>query len=168
MNPLQYTLPLYERQFVVHLHQASRLHYDLRMEYGSNNLLDWVVPKGPSFDPRIRRLAIRSHDHKMSCLRFEGRIRDGAYGAGPLLIWDIGPFTMKRVVPFSDEEIIRRGLQRGLLQINFYGHRLQGGWTLCKSFGTWQLAKDEDAFARSDGRPLEDWSVVTGRRLCDL
>ncbi|HVT13004.1 MAG TPA: DNA polymerase ligase N-terminal domain-containing protein [Fimbriimonadaceae bacterium] len=168
MNPLQYTLPLYERQFVVHLHQATRLHYDLRIEYGRNNLLDWVVPKGPSFDPRVGRLAIRSHDHKMSCLRFEGRIRDGAYGAGPLLIWDTGPFLIRRVLHFSDEETIRRGLKRGLLQITFHGERLQGGWTLRKSFGNWQLRKDEDAFARYDGRPLEDWSIVTGRRLRDL
>lgn len=114
--------------FCIQLHDATRLHYDLRLELGGV-LLSWAVPKGPSLDPSEKRLAVQVEDHPLEYADFEGVIPDGSYGAGPMILWDRGSW-----VALSDPE---EGLARGKLLFELRGLKLRGVWTLVK------LAKSE-------------------------
>jgi bifunctional non-homologous end joining protein LigD len=166
----QLSLPFREPylRFVVHEHQATRHHYDLRLEL-CGVLLDIVLPKGPSTDPDVYRLAIFSHDHARSCLGLEGRIREGAYGAGPLLMWDRGLYAPHRCPPgMSHEEAILLGLRRGELYLTLYGHKLRGTWKLKHSPRRWLLIKVQDEFASTADIRLKNQSVLTGRTLGEL
>ena len=112
--------------FVVQKHDARRLHYDVRLEI-DGAMASWAVPKGPSFDPAVRRLAVQTEDHPMAYNAFEGRIPDGEYGAGDVLIWDRG--TYETVPP--DQE--RAMLEKGHLHVRFFGEKLVGDWHLIKT-----------------------------------
>jgi len=169
MLAVQNSLPLtdFHLRFIVHQHQATRLHYDLRMEFGSI-LFNLVLPKGPSVNPRIHRLAIQTHDHAKSCLKFEGRIQSGRYGAGPLLAWDLGLYAPRCPVHLSHEEAIRRGLTRGRLGLTFKGTKLIGDWTLKRFHENWLFTKDFDGFASDEDILRFDRSVFSNRKLSDL
>ena len=167
--PTQLSFPLIgaHPRYIVHKHKASRLHYDLRLEFGAS-LFNLVLPKGPSIDPRVRRLAIRTHDHKKSCLTFEGRIPSGRYGAGPLLAWDHGRYALRRPAQVSHEEAFTQGLTGGSIELIFDGAKLKGGWTLKRFDENWLFIKNPDCFA-SKVEILElDKSVFSGRRVDDL
>jgi bifunctional non-homologous end joining protein LigD len=111
------------RLFVVHKHAASRLHYDLRLEM-AGVLKSWAVPKGPSYDMADKRLAVHVEDHPVEYGDFEGRIPDGNYGAGGMIVWDRGEW-----VPLEDW---REGLAKGKLLFELRGYKLRGKWTLVK------------------------------------
>jgi bifunctional non-homologous end joining protein LigD len=112
--------------FVVQKHDARRLHYDVRLEI-DGAMASWAVPKGPSFDPTVRRLAVQTEDHPMAYNAFEGRIPDGEYGAGDVLIWDHGTYE---TVPPGQE---RAMLDKGHLHVRFFGEKLVGDWHFIKT-----------------------------------
>ena len=139
--------------FVVQKHWASSLHYDLRLALGGT-LKSWAVPKGPSLDPTVKRMAVQVEDHPMAYARFEGTVPARQYGAGRVIVWDIGTWTAL-VDP-------AQGYRDGNLKFELHGHKLHGRWVLVRMQGQgakqppWLLIKERDAFAR----PAADYSVV--------
>lgn len=149
--------------FVVQKHRASHLHYDLRLEL-DGVLKSWAVPKGPSLDPKQRRLAIRVEDHPWEYRNFEGTIPGGNYGAGEVIVWDRGTY---RCAEAPGAAAVRRQLRKGSLKFVMRGHKLRGGFTLVR-LGTprrWLLIKSNDRCATLRDVTLDDRSVRTGRRL---
>jgi len=134
--------------FMVHKHDASHLHYDLRLEI-HGVLASWAVPKGPSLDPSIRRLAMQTEDHPLEYGKFEGRIPDGQYGAGDSLIWDRGTFDTDPPGQAAAQ------LVKGHLVLELHGEKLQGRWHLVRTRpqggkAAWLLFKGHDAFASTE------------------
>jgi len=143
-----------ERVFVIQKHWATRLHYDFRLELDAT-MKSWAVPKGPSFDPADKRMAVHVEDHPLSYNRFEGTIPPKQYGAGKVIIWDKGTW-----VPLGDPS---QGYRAGKLKFELRGHKLHGQWTLVRMKGrpgerqeAWLLIKEKDEHAR----PASDYSVV--------
>lgn len=142
------------RAFVIQKHWASRLHYDFRLEL-DGAMKSWAVPKGPSFDPSVKRMAVQVEDHPIAYNQFEGQIPAGQYGAGKVIIWDEGVWT-----PVADA---RKGYREGHLKFDLQGKKMQGRWALVRMKGKegdkqppWLLIKDRDAYAR----PEREFSVV--------
>ncbi len=140
--------------FVVQKHWASRLHYDFRLEL-DGTMKSWAVPKGPSFDPHDKRMAVHVEDHPISYNRFEGEIPRGQYGAGKVIIWDKGIW-----LPLDEP---RKGYHSGKLKFELRGHKLKGNWTLVrmrsdeeKKQEPWLLIKEKDEYVRS----ASEYSVV--------
>jgi bifunctional non-homologous end joining protein LigD len=150
--------------FMIHKHHASRLHYDLRLEM-DDALASWAVPKGPSYDPDVKRLAVQTEDHPLEYGSFEGRIPDGEYGAGDSLIWDRGVYE---TVPPGQASQQRK---KGHLHLVFSGEKLEGAWHLVRTRGpagtksNWILfkARDERADKKRDVVAEAPGSVVSGR-----
>ena len=139
--------------FVIQKHWASSLHYDLRLEL-DGNLKSWAVPKGPSFDPKDKRMAVQVEDHPLSYASFEGTIPARQYGAGKVIVWDKGFWQ-----PASEPHAAYRD---GNLKFELFGHKLHGKWVLVRIKGKsekqqpWLLIKEKDLFAR----PSVEFSVV--------
>jgi bifunctional non-homologous end joining protein LigD len=161
-------------RFIIQKHRASHLHYDLRLEMGGV-LKSWAVPKGPSRDPTVRRLAMAVEDHPIEYGDFEGTIPAGEYGGGTVMLWDRG--TYRRGVEEGEEERALLGdLERGKLSLIFEGERLRGGYTLVRSGSRdggdrqWLLIKQRDAEAEEGSELTEevDTSVATGRRMEEI
>src|SRR5271165_6696587 len=138
-------------EFVVQKHAARRLHYDLRLEL-DGVLKSWAVTRGPSLTLGEKRLAVRTEDHPIEYLNFEGNIPKGEYGGGSMIVWDRG-----RWVPEGDPV---RGLHKGHLEFTLEGKRLKGRWHLVRirprtgeKTEPWLLMKSEDAFSRHPGEP---------------
>lgn len=135
-------------QFVIQKHAARRLHYDFRLEW-DGVLKSWAVPKGPSLDPAVKRMAVQVEDHPLSYGDFEGEIPKGQYGAGTVAVWDRG-----RWIPKGDAA---RGLREGKLKFTLEGEKLHGGFTLVRMHGRgerqppWLLIKEKDEYARAAG-----------------
>ncbi len=151
------------RTFVVQKHSARHLHYDFRIEY-DGVLKSWAVPRGPSFDPADKRLAVHTEDHPVEYGDFEGIIPEDNYGAGAVIVWDQGFW-----VPRED---IDEGFKKGKLLFELHGHKLRGLWTLVKikkSEKEWLLIKERDAWATKDGeQPWVDNSVFSGLLVEEL
>jgi len=147
--------------FVVHMHAARRLHWDLRLEM-DGVLRSWAVPKGPSPNRADKRLAVHVEDHPLEYGDFEGLIPEGNYGAGAVIVWDRG-----RWVPLEDPH---EGMKKGKLLFELHGYKLKGKWTLVKlkkGEKEWLLIKEKDGYAASDGAlPLE--SVLSGLTVEEL
>lgn len=141
------------RAFVVQKHWARQLHYDFRLEL-DGSMKSWAVPKGPSLDPHVKRMAVHVEDHPISYNQFEGEIPANQYGAGKVIIWDAGVWT-----PLGDPQA---GYRDGHLKFELTGHKLTGRWVLIRMKGKgekqepWLLIKEDDAFAR----PTAEYSVV--------
>lgn len=151
--------------FVVQKHAASTLHYDLRLESGGV-LKSWAVPKGPSMDPKVRRLAVPTEDHPMAYAGFEGVIPEGHYGAGAVIVWDRGTFAnVKEGKGFAES------LEEGHATIRLEGEKLRGGFALIRTGGggrsRWLFFKMKDGEARPGSDVAEEmpYSVVSGRSL---
>lgn len=165
-------------KFVIQKHSARRLHYDFRLEV-DGVLVSWAVPKGPSFNPADKRLAVQTEDHPLDYAEFEGIIPKGEYGGGPVIIWDEGTYSPDEdgKLYFGDpkkaQEIIKAGLKKGKISFILKGKKLHGSWTLFKLKNTqkdWILLKhkDESASATVDIVQAEDRSVVSGRTIEEM
>lgn len=155
--------------FVIQRHDASRTHYDFRIKAGGV-LKSWAVPKGPSMDPREKRLAIPTEDHPVEYADFEGVIPKGEYGAGTVLIWDRGSY--RNITENSGEiEPTVAALEAGHLLIELDGHKISGGYVLHRTgsgdSARWLLIKLDDAHADARRNPVstEPESVQSGRTI---
>jgi DNA ligase D-like protein (predicted 3'-phosphoesterase) len=155
-----------EPRFVIQKHAARSLHYDLRLEVGGV-LKSWAVPKGPSTDPREKRLAVEVEDHPIDYADFEGVIGSG-YGAGQVIVWDTGTYRGLTEGP------IEKALEQGHLSFWLEGQKLRGGWTLQRTRAgakpQWLFIKrrDEGADARRNPVNTQPQSVRSGRTVEDL
>jgi len=152
-------------RFVVQKHWARNLHYDLRLEIGAV-LVSWAVPKGPSKDPKVKRLAIHVEDHPLDYLLFEETLPEGEYGAGEVIVWDFGEFEV--VGPEADDAAA--ALRDGLVRFALVGKKLRGQWVIIKTkMGggkreNWLLQKEQDEFAQADYDPeTEPASALSGK-----
>jgi bifunctional non-homologous end joining protein LigD len=152
------------QRFIVQEHWARNLHFDLRLEL-DGVLKSWAVPKGPSVRAEEKRLAVHVEDHPLEYANFEGVIPSGNYGAGSVIVWDRG--TYRSFKP----ESVRELYERGLIEIELFGHKLGGKWTLVRtrSQKEWLLLKKKDA-AAADVDALERWprSVITGLTVQEM
>ena len=131
-------------KFVVQYHIARKEHYDFRLEYNAV-LLSWAVPKGPSFNPNDKRLAVHIEDHPLDYANFEGVIPKGEYGGGTVMLWDEGTY--------APVENFKTGLKEGSLKFELFGNRLYGKWVLVRMQAkddkdNWLLIKEKDEYAK--------------------
>ena len=156
--------------FVIQKHDASNLHYDFRIEI-EGVLKSWAIPKGPSTDPSEKRLALPTEDHPLEYADFEGVIPEGEYGAGPVLVWDTGPYRNLRAEKDDESLSMQKSYDEGKLEIYLEGQKLEGGYALIRTGdgedARWLLIKidDEQADARRNPTSTEPNSVLTGRSL---
>ena len=141
-KPKRAKLPI----FVIQKHHASHLHYDFRLEM-EGVLKSWAVPKGPSYDPTVKRLAMMTEDHPYDYASFEGVIPEGNYGAGNVIVWDTGTYELTE----PDDGV--KGIKQGKLAFKMYGKKMFGEWALVKIHGRspkgneWLLLKHRDQYA---------------------
>jgi bifunctional non-homologous end joining protein LigD len=153
--------------FVVQKHLASHLHYDFRLEW-RGVLLSWAIPKGPSLDPSVKRLAVPTEDHPLEYANFEGIIPPGEYGAGTVMVWDRGTWI-------PDAPDVDANLKKGELKFTLEGKKLKGAWVMIRARGGWSrssdkpywmLIKHRDTFAsKEDITKSEPLSAISGRTL---
>ena len=155
-----------ELLYVIQKHQASQLHYDFRLEW-RGVLLSWAVPKGPSLDPSVKRLAARVEDHPVEYGGFEGTIPEGEYGGGTVMLWDRGTWTPE--VPDVDA-----ALSKGELKFTLNGKKLKGSWVLVRTKGyggskkeSWLLIKHRDRYASSEDVLEKKPRSVASNKLLD-
>jgi DNA ligase D-like protein (predicted 3'-phosphoesterase) len=154
-------------RFVIQQHQATNLHFDFRLEV-DGVLVSWAVPKGPSTDPRVKRLAVQVEDHALSYRDFEGVIGRG-YGKGAVIVWDNGRYENLR-----EGVTIAQALEEGHVSVRLDGHKVRGGYTLQRTRGgakpQWLLIKrrDEEADARRNPVSTEPESVISGLTIEEI
>jgi bifunctional non-homologous end joining protein LigD len=170
--------------FVIHKHRATSLHYDFRLEI-DGVMPSWSIPKGPTLDPAVKRLAMPTGDHDLEYRHFEGVIAEGAYGAGPVMIWDEGTFNpevevskgvRKEVADRTEaEEVARSSMRDGNLKFRLYGKKLQGSFALVRTSGfrgakeAWLLIKHKDEHCESGYDANDyDFSAVSSRSLAEI
>ncbi|PQO23614.1 DNA ligase [Rhodobacteraceae bacterium WD3A24] len=158
--------------FVIQKHDASSLHYDFRIEV-DGALRSWAVPKGPSTDPRDKRLMLPTEDHPMAYADFEGVIPQGEYGAGTVLVWDRG--TYENITEKEGARIpVGDALAAGHLLIHLHGEKISGGYALHRieegDDARWLLVKMDDEWADARRNPVSvaPDSVISGRSLDDI
>ena len=151
-------------RFVIQQHAATSMHFDFRLEV-AGTFKSWAVPKGPSTDPREKRLAMAVEDHSLSWGDFEGMIAEAEYGAGSVIVWDRGEYRNLRDEPMED------AVEHGHLSFWLEGEKLRGGWSLRRTDGRrWLLVKrrDETADARRNPVSTQRKSVVSGRTIDEV
>ena len=173
--------------FVVHKHQATALHYDLRIEV-DQVMPSWAIPKGPSLDNKVKRLAMKTEDHPLDYRHFEGVIPEGEYGAGPSMIWDTGYYIAEREIskgvreqiPDKKEgnDVMREGIDKGEIKFELFGKKLHGSFALVKTKGfppgkasknAWLLIKHDDK-AVKEGYDAKnyDFSAISNKSLEEI
>lgn len=160
--------------FVVQEHDASSLHWDFRLE-ADGVLKSWAVPKGPSTDPDEQQLAVRTEDHPLDYVDFEGRIPEDQYGAGEVIVWDIGPYRNLTETDDGDEKPVATAVDQGHVEVWLEGDKLQGGWRLVHARvggdeDNWLLQKVDDggADARRNPTSTEPESALSGRTVDEI
>lgn len=154
-------------RFVVQKHQATRLHYDFRLEM-KGKLKSWAIPKGPSMNPGDKRLAVEVEDHPYDYKDFEGTIPEGNYGAGTVIIWDEGTYVPAELYPGKKamESALLKQWKDGHIRFTLKGHKLKGEFTLTRmKENNWLLIKHKDRFASSKDITLSDKSVRSHKSL---
>lgn len=162
--------------FVVHKHKATSLHYDFRLEIG-NVMPSWSIPKGPTLDNTMKRLAMPTTDHALDYRHFEGVIPEGSYGAGPVMIWDEGYYIpeieiakgVRKEIPDrkEGEEVMKEGFKKGEIKFVLHGGKLHGSFALVKIKGwgpknSWLLIKHNDEYVKKDyDANMYDFSAVS-------
>jgi len=154
--------------FVVQKHRATALHYDLRLEW-NGVMLSWAVPKGPSLDPTVKRLAMQVEDHPIEYNKFEGIIPEGEYGGGTVMIWDNGTWT-------PETPDVEAAIKKGDLKFTLQGKKLRGSWVLVRTSprpgqdrAAWLLIKHRDEWTSAeDVTEREPRSVVSNRLLVEI
>lgn len=160
--------------FVIQKHAASHLHYDLRLEL-DGVMKSWAVPKGPSLDPAVKRLAMEVEDHPMEYNKFEGTIPQGEYGGGTVMIWDRGTYKYGGD-DLDPLEGLRRGYEKGDFKFILQGKRLKGSWVLVRTRrgdprrAQWLLIKHRDDHAEPDSEVTAEFetSAATGRSMEEI
>lgn len=155
-------------RFVIQKHRATRLHYDLRLEW-DGVLLSWAVPKGPSLDPSVKRLAMAVEDHPLDYADFEGAIPEGEYGGGTVMVWDNGIYA-------PEEPNVGASVRKGQLKFTVLGQKLKGSWVLVRTRGrdggdgrSWLLIKHRDQYASTeDITATQPRSVLSRRSLAEI
>ena len=170
--------------FVVQKHKATSLHYDFRLEIGGV-MPSWSIPKGPSLDNSVRRLALPTSDHPLEYRHFEGIIPDGGYGAGPVMIWDEGTYNPEIEVSkgvrkeitsrIEAEQVAEKSLKDGNLKFRLYGKKLQGSFALVRTAGfggrkdSWLFIKHRDEYSKKGYDANDyDFSAVSGSSLAQI
>jgi bifunctional non-homologous end joining protein LigD len=154
--------------YVVQKHRATQLHYDFRLEH-HGALLSWAVPKGPSLDPSVKRLAMQVEDHPIDYAKFEGTIPKGEYGGGTVMVWDSGTWA-------PEQSDVSAALEKGDLKFTLNGKKLHGSWVLVRTRGfgssskpSWLLIKHKDAYASTDDITLaQPKSAISGKLLAQI
>src|SRR4029079_16364478 len=164
-------------RFVIQKHAASHLHFDLRLEL-DGVMKSWAVPKGPSTDPSVKRLAMQVEDHPIDYNTFEGTIPKGQYGGGTVMLWDQGTYTYDNASPDEAEDMIRESYRRGDLKVTFFGERMRGSWALVRMKHSregdsgkpqWLFIKHRDEYASTDDIVADNMtSVETGRTMEEI
>lgn len=161
-------------RFVVQKHDASRLHYDFRLEL-DGVLKSWAVPKGPSLRPSDKRLAVMVEDHPYDYRTFEGVIPEGNYGAGTVLVWDEGTYepveAAGKSIP-AQQTAMKHGLREGSVVVELHGTKLKGAFSLVRMHGSednaWLLVKKDDDYAKDIDVTRKTRSVVSGKNLDEV
>jgi bifunctional non-homologous end joining protein LigD len=174
--------------FVVQKHRATSLHYDFRLEIGGA-MPSWSIPKGPTLDSSVKRLAMFTSDHSLGYRHFEGVIPKGEYGAGAVMIWDEGTYNAEREIKkglreeITDRDLgdqaMRKGLEQGNLKFRLYGKKLHGSFALVRTRGfgggtknktdSWLLIKHGDAHSVKGYDANDyDFSAATNRTLAEI
>lgn len=159
-----------EPLFVVQKHNASHLHYDVRLQIG-DILVSWAVPKGPALNPSVKRLAVETEDHPLDYAYFEGVIPEG-YGAGVVMVWDLGTYESLK------DESMQTSYNNGRIEIHLKGEKLEGNFALVRTgYGkgasakkNWLLIKMKDEFASARKNPVstQNRSVLSGRTTLQI
>jgi bifunctional non-homologous end joining protein LigD len=150
------------RMFVVQKHRATQLHYDFRLE-ADGVLKSWAVPKGPSLDPTVKRLAMQVEDHPVDYAKFEGVIPEGEYGGGTVMVWDYGTYE-------PEQEDVGAALRKGELKFTLDGQKLKGGWVLVRTRDRqWLLIKHRDYYnTEEEVTEMAPASILTRRTLAEI
>lgn len=154
--------------YVVQKHRATQLHYDFRLEH-NGALLSWAVPKGPSLDSAVKRLAMQVEDHPIEYANFEGTIPKGEYGGGTVMVWDRGTWT-------PEQSDVDAALAKGDLKFTLHGKKLHGSWVLVRTRGfgssskpSWLLIKHKDEYTSTeDITSSKPKSVISGKLLAQI
>ncbi len=155
--------------FVIQKHAATRLHYDFRLEM-EGVLKSWAVPKGPSTDPKTKRLAMMVEDHPYDYKDFEGSIPKGEYGGGTVIVWDQGTYEPIEKIEGkkAQEKYLLKHLKEGSVKVVMHGKKMKGEWALVKthqSENSWLLIKHKDKYASDVDITEKEKSVVSGKTI---
>ena len=151
------------RLFVIQKHRATQLHYDFRLE-AEGVLKSWAVPKGPSLDPTVKRLAMQVEDHPVDYAKFEGVIPEGEYGGGTVMVWDYGTYK-----PENTDDVAQ-ALREGELKFSLNGKKLKGSWVLVRTRDRqWLLIKQRDYYTtEAEVTEVAPASILTRRTLAEI
>jgi len=159
--------------FVIQQHDASRMHFDFRLEV-DGVMASWAVPKGLSTDPRDKRLAVRTEDHPLDYADFEGIIPEGEYGAGVVIVWDTGEY--ENMSQKEGRQVsLKKALEEGHARVRLYGKKLKGGFSLIQTKmrgdeKNWLVIKEADDHADARRNPVstEPKSVLSGKTIREM